>query len=353
MKVLITGGTGFIGCYFVRELLDQGHQVSILDIYPFEPGVDGIDPTQVDLVIGDIRDPQALDQSMQGCDAVLHLAAAHHDFGISEATFDSVNVQGARAICEAMDRHGISNACFYSSVAVYGDASPPVDEDSPHEAVSPYGKTKSGAEKVFREWVGAGPGRRCLVIRPTVTFGAGNFANMFTLIKQIDKGLFMPVGDGKNIKSLSYIENIVDATMNQWLQPGPEQPAFVTYNYVCKPDLTSGEIADIVYRALGKKPPGFRVPYGLARILALPLDVVIALTGKNLPVSGARIWKLAKAQTRYESSKIRDAGYQQKVPLQEGIEKMVRWYVASGKQEAEQGVKRRLPPDEPQPMRSR
>ena len=347
MKILITGGTGFIGCYFVRRLLELGHQLSLLDLYPFEEGTYGIDPAAVAFLQGDIRDPAALDVAMNGCQAVLHLAAAHHDFGISEQTFEAVNIQGSKTICDAMDRNGISSICFFSTVAIYGEAPPPVDEDASQQAVSPYGKTKLGAEKVFEKWVGKNENNRCLVIRPTVTFGPGNFANMFTLIKQIEKGMFLSVGDGQNFKSLSYVENIVEATVKMWFEAKPEQPHYIAYNYVCKPDLSSREIAGIIYEALGKRPPRISVPYWLARTLALPLDWVIALTGKNLPVSGARIKKMAKAQTQYESSKIRADGFEQSISLADGIQKMVQWYVESGKQESVQGVKRRLPPAQP------
>jgi len=347
MKFFITGGTGFIGRYFVRELQSRGHEVTVYDLHPFEPGVPELNTSSVEFVRGDVRDLKSLSDAMAGKDAVLHLAAAHHDFGITEATFEAVNVGGAKQVCDAMAENGITNACFFSTVAIYGEAKPPVAEDAPTDAVSPYGKTKFGAEGVFRAWVESANGNRCLVIRPTVTFGMGNFANMFTLIKQIEMGRYFPVGAGTNIKSLSYVENIIAATLKLWLDPKSDQPDYAPFNYVCKPDMGSGEIAEIIYEALGKKPPSFNVPYWFARLLALPLDIIIAITGKNLPVSGARIKKMAKSQTQYESNTIREAGFEQEISLREGIERMVHWYLESGKEESEKGVKRRLPPETP------
>ena len=289
MKILVTGGTGFIGRYFVNELLELNHQVTAFDLYPFEAGFPNLDLSKVEYLKGDIRDQTALANASANCDAILHLAAAHHDFGISEATFDAVNVGGAQSVCNATTSNGISKVCFFSTVAIYGEANPPVSEDAPTNAVSQYGKTKLSAEGVFRNWVDEGNGNQCLVIRPTVTFGRGNFANMFTLIQQIEKGRYLPVGDGANIKSLSYVENIVAATLKLWLEPQSNQPAYAPFNYVCKPDMSSGEIAEIIYKALAKKKPSFKVPYWFARLLALPLDVVIVITGMNLPISRARI----------------------------------------------------------------
>ena len=138
MKFLITGGTGFIGTWFVRELRSAGHDLSLLDLYPPE------DTTRmfadIPFVRGDVRDAAALAKAMQGCDRVLHLAAAHHDFGIEKSTFDSVNVEAARVICQVMDQHNIKDVCFYSTVAVYGKAKPPIDENTPGKPESPYGK---------------------------------------------------------------------------------------------------------------------------------------------------------------------------------------------------------------------
>lgn len=341
-KILITGGTGFIGAHFAPELLARDHALVLFDIYPPDPLFPQLDYT---FIQGDVRDPEALEAAMQGCDRVIHLAAAHHDFGISPATFESVNVQGARNVCAAMDRHGISDLCFFSTVAVYGDAAEPKSEATPPQPNTPYGITKLAAEEIFRHWTAQKPDRRTLVVRPTVTFGPGNYANMFSLIKQIDKGLYLQVGQGSNLKSLSYVGNIVDATMQLWLER--HSTGFEFYNYVCQPDLTSRQIAEHVFHALGKQPPSIQVPYPLARLLAAPFDGVIALTGRNLPVSSARVRKLALDQTKFESDKIRQAGFHQSTTLEQGIRNMVQWYQAVGKHPNDAVIRRRLPPEHP------
>lgn len=326
VKVLVTGGSGFIGSYFYDVLVGGGHDVGILDLV--EPGYDAREATYVR---GDIRDEEALDRAMDGCDAVCHLAAAHHDFGIAHDTYFSVNEHGSQVVCDAMDRAGIRDVCFYSTVAVYGDAPEPHHEDSEKKPNSPYGASKLAGEGVFRRWTELGDGRRCLVIRPTVTFGERNFANMYTLIRQVHTGKFLPVGEGRNIKSLSYVENIVDATMHLWFGAARIPAGFDVFNFIDKPDLTSKQITEIVYDALGKKSPSMAIPLGLALFLALPFDAVIALTGKNLPVSSARIRKLATVQTKFEADKILATGFTPRHSLEEGIRKMVAWYLREGK----------------------
>ncbi len=327
MKVCITGGSGFIGSYFYDSLAREGHGMRILDLH-----APTWDASAAHFVEGDIRNETAMLEAAAGCDALIHLAAAHHDFGIDYETYFSVNVDGARTICAAADRIGLRRIVFYSTVAVYGDAPTPHDENTTPSPESPYGKSKLEGERVFEEWTGKGGGRRCLVIRPTVTFGPRNFANMYSLIRQIHSGRFMRVGPGVNIKSLSYIENIVDATLYLWSRT--DLPAYDVYNYIDKPDLTSRAISEQVYEALDRRMPRLAVPMAAARLAVLPFDLIIALTGKNISISGARVKKLFSTQTKFESDKILDAGYTPKVTLREGINRMVRWYLESGKEES-------------------
>ncbi len=341
MHFLVTGGAGFIGRLLCPALLARGDRVTVLDLAPMPaPRPGGPAPTRV--VRGDVRDPAAVREALAGCDAVFHLAAAHHDFGIDHATYFGVNEGGATVLCNAMEAAGVRDVCFYSSVAIFGDAPEPHHEDAPTAPNNDYGASKLAGEMVFRRWATAEPGRRVLVIRPTVTFGAGNFANMYSLIRQVDSGLFFQVGAGDNVKSLSYVENLVDATLFLWDRP--DAAPFEAYHWVEKPDLTSGEIAAAISAALGRPAPRLRVPLGVALALAAPFDAVIRLTGRNLPVSSARVRKLAADRTKFEADKVRTAGFRPRVALDDGIRRMVAWYQAEGRR---QPVVRHIPPAEP------
>lgn len=333
MIVCITGGSGFIGSYFYRALQDRGIGISILDLVAPTWDTKGNRVT-----IGDIRDTDALREAMNGADACLHLAAAHHDFGINHDEYFSVNEGGAKALCAALDEHGIKTVCFYSSVAVYGNAPEPRTVASIPEPFSPYGQSKLAAERVFHDWTKQDASRNCLIIRPTVTFGPGNYANMYSLIRQIHRRKFFPVGKGLNIKSLSYVENIVDATLYLWnLGNSPrfskEADGCDTYNYIDKPDLNSHEIIDICYQTMNRRPPRFHMPLWLAILGGLPFDLIIKITGKNLPISTARIHKLCQ-QTKFEADKIAQCGFKAKVPLTDGIKRMVQWYLREGQHQA-------------------
>lgn len=342
-RIAITGGAGFIGRHFARRFSALGIPVSTLDLRaPAEPTSDER------VIVGDVRDPLAVRTVLEGADKVLHLAAAHHDFGIERETFFSVNEGGTRTLCSGMDEAGIREVCFFSSVAVYGPEAESPDESSQCRPDSHYGESKLEAEHRLGDWAQRGEARSVLVIRPTVTFGPGNFANMYTLIRQIASGVYLPVGPGANRKSLVYVDNVVAATLELWLERSGDAAAVRIFNAVDKPDLSSREIEEAVFRGLNRRSPRLRVPLTLAKLAAQPFDAVIAITGRNLPISTARIKKFAEANTVFGATGLAEAGIEQKVSLVEGIRRMVDWYCESGRFLP---IDRSVPPSEVVPLR--
>ena len=243
--------------------------------------------------------------------------------------FESVNVAGSRNVCQVAEKHGITELCFYSSVAVYGDAPGVPDEDSAPAPVNDYGRTKLDAEAEYRTWRDGDAARRLLVIRPAVVFGEHNFANVFRLAKQIDRRRFLPVGPGANRKSMCVVSNLVAATIALWTAP-PARTDEV-YNYVDKPDLTSREVVETIYEALGRRVPRLRVPEGLAVALAKPFDVLARVLGRDLPITSARIHKLSSAETRFGADRVHATGFEPTVGLREALGDMVRWYRTEGR----------------------
>ena len=322
MKVCVTGATGFIGYQLCQRLMRDGHQVVGFDL--MKPDADQALPT---FIQGDIRDPEAVRRALVGVQAIFSLAAAHHDFGIDEPTYFAVNRDGSRVICDEADRQGITRICWYSSCAVYGDCPAPRNEDSTPRPNGHYGASKLAGEGVFREWVARGGGRAALIIRPTITFGPGNVANMYSLIRQVASGRFVIAGAATNRKSLSYVENLLDATMHLWNR-GFE--GLQTYNFVEKPDLNSREIAEAVGTALGKARPGPTLPMPIVLALTTPFDVITAITGKDLGISTMRVRKLFAQETKFESDKLAATGFKSAVSIREGISRMVKWWKRAG-----------------------
>ena len=332
-RILVTGGTGFIGGHLCQRLLSAGHELTVLDLHPKTSA-----PSGVRFIRGDVRDARVVGEAISGCEAVLHLAAAHHDAGIAEQTYYDVNVGSTDVLVRAMQAQGIRRICFYSSAAVYGSATFARDERNAPAPDSHYGTSKWQAEQRLHAAVQEGA-IDALIIRPSVTFGPNNFANMYSLIRQIDSGLYFQVGAGSNIKSLSYVENLCDFTIWAWERLGSGIDVF---NWVEAPDLTSAQIGEKLAAALGRTSSSPRLPLNVALALALPFEWASAVAGRVLPISRARVRKLAMDQTQFSSTKAREAGFVPAVSIDDAIHRTVSWYQRVGKSSTRE---MRLPPE--------
>jgi GlcNAc-P-P-Und epimerase len=315
-KILITGASGFIGSHFHNSIPHE----RIINLDLNEPRF-----AHRSLYIqGDIRKEEDVKKALHGnpVKTILSLAAKHHDFGIGHDEYFDTNEEGTKVVCNAATEAGINEIIFYSSVAVYGDDQNISSERKNPNPSSPYGASKLAGEKVLTDWAGQKPDRKVVVIRPTVVFGENNVANMYSLIKQIDSGLYFHIGKADNIKSIAYVKNLVQATL---FLKDRMKPGLHVYNYADQPQLTSRQIADTIASALGKK-IRFSLPLPLATVLGIPFDLMIKVSGKNLPISTARIKKL-NTQTLHSAEKIFNEGYKATYTTIDGLRNMAAWYL--------------------------
>jgi nucleoside-diphosphate-sugar epimerase len=274
---------------------------------------------------GDLLDRRKLDDALPGVDTIVHLAAKHRFFGVTPEEFQRVNVDGTRVLLEAASDAGIQRFVFYSSVAVYGDQPATTTESTVPTPDAPYGKTKLAAEGLVKAWAAAQPGRVALIIRPTVVFGPGNRGNIYRLIRQIDRGLFVRVGEGNNVKSIAYVDNLVAATL--FLMRREPQASVDIFNYADEPHLSFREIVELIHQALGRRMPSFVLPVGPVLAAALPVEKLITLLGKDVPIRTA-IEKINRV-THHSSAKLKAAGFVAPHPIESGLNEMIAWYKAA------------------------
>ncbi|MDF1694612.1 MAG: NAD-dependent epimerase/dehydratase family protein [Saprospiraceae bacterium] len=312
-KIFITGGSGFISSH-IHEVIDQNEIVN----FDLKPPRENITST---FVQGDVRNLEDLNTALalHPCSMILALAAEHKDFGLSEEEYFKTNEFGTENICKAAEKAGITKIVFYSSVAVYGNNTLPSTEEMPPNPNLPYGASKWAGEKVLQKWVSENPERSVLIMRPTVVYGERNIANMFRLIQQINSGRYFHIGKGKNIKSIAYVKNLVEATfyLAERMKSGME-----VFNYADKPQMTSREIGEVISNRLKKSP--FTIPYRLALLMGIPFDILIKVTGKDYPISTNRIKKFC-VQTYHKADKVTDSGFIPKYSNIEGLNNMIKW----------------------------
>ncbi len=157
MKVLLTGGAGYIGSHAAREFRDAGHEVAVLD--DLSKGHRGAVPGGVRLHVGDLGDPAVLSEALSGVAAVVHFAGVL-DVGESvrlPLKYWSINVRKGIALLEAMAEAGVRKIIFSSTCATYGaPVRLPIDETHPQEPINPYGQSKRSFEHVLRDLAAAG-----------------------------------------------------------------------------------------------------------------------------------------------------------------------------------------------------
>ena len=166
MKILVTGGAGYIGSHVVYELIDQGHDVTILD--DMSLGLEeNIDPRSI-FSQGSTHSDSDLDSVLSvGFDGIIHLAAwkAAGESMTDPAKYAHNNLIGTINLLNACDRHGIKRFVFSSTSSVYGNPEYiPIDENHPTEPISYYGETKLQVEKNLK-WFSELKGIRFGVLR--------------------------------------------------------------------------------------------------------------------------------------------------------------------------------------------
>ena len=146
-KVLVTGGAGFIGSTVVRKCLDSGHEVVVID--NFSSGskneFENLESLGVKAIIGDIRDSESVANAMQGCDAVVHLAAQSSvPYSIQNPQENnSINIEGTQLILNHCNQFNVKKIIIASSAAVYGrEDRLPLKEENAGDLLSPYAESK-------------------------------------------------------------------------------------------------------------------------------------------------------------------------------------------------------------------
>ena len=220
MKILVTGGAGFIGSNLVERLVADGHDVSVLDNFSLGT-VGNLSGVDVEIIKGDIRDEKLVASATKGIDIVFNQAAASASpmFKTNLRDAVSVNVDGFINILNACRDNGVKKLVYASTSSIYGNLKPPVNEDSETPPLNFYASTKlineHFAALFYREYGLDSVGFRYMSIYGPNEKSKGNFANLVSqFIWTMQKGQ-QPViyGDGSQCREFTYIADVVQANM--------------------------------------------------------------------------------------------------------------------------------------------
>ena len=313
MRILVTGGAGFIGSHVAGRLIRDGHEVEIIDDFNdyYDPRIKRANLSSLGsaarLHEGDIRSRDFIQKTIsQGrFDAIIHLAARA---GVRPSLKDpqlyiDTNITGTHHLLEAAHQHGISRFLFASSSSVYGLAKKvPFTEDLPlPQTLSPYAATKIAGEHLCGNYAHL-YGMKVVCLRFFTVYGPGQRPDLaiHKFTDAIHRGQSIPqFGDGSTRRDYTYIDDIVQGVTGALRYEGP---AFDIFNLGENQTTTLSELIVEIEKALGKKAIIERLPEQQG----------------DMPLTAADITKARQL-----------LGYNPQTQIRDGIPKFVEWYLSS------------------------
>lgn len=265
MKILVTGGTGFVGQRVVKDLLAQGHAVRLWTRRPVD--VPGAETCHV----SDLDNMAAMSDAVAGMDAICHLAGRAHVIGATpadhEAQFEKVNVEWTSKLAEASFLAGAKRFVFVSSIGAVGTSSPPgqpLTEQTECRPVTPYGRSKLKAEQILRG-LAERHGGEWVAVRPPLVHGKDAPGNMARLTRLVRKGLPLPLGSVKNARSMIHVDNLSSVLLACLTHP--DAPGHV-FHVRDSRDYSTPDILQGIGKSLGQPARMFSFPVPLLRLAA-------------------------------------------------------------------------------------
>lgn len=330
MKVLVTGGGGFLGGAIVRRLVERGDGVRTLarGDYP------SLRALGVDTVRGDIARYADVDAAVRGCEAVVHTAAKAGAWGPYIEYYDA-NVLGTQNVINACKRHGVVRLVYTStpSVAFAGVDQDGADETVPYpeKFLAAYPKTKAGAERLML----AANGERLatVALRPHLIWGPGDTQLGPRIVDRGRAGRLRIVGSGMQLVDATYVDNAAHAHLLALDRVAPGAACAGRPYYI-----TNGEpwpIVDImngILEAAGVARVTKRISAGAAYAAGAVLEGVYTLLRKQdePPMTRFIARQLGTAHWYDISAAQRDLGYSPIVSMNEGLERLKQAWNDSG-----------------------
>lgn len=313
--ILISGASGFIGGQVLKSLRSEGIACRTLSRAPIE---------HEDSSVADLSDKASLARACSGIRCVFHCAGYAHAFASQSdkdgASHWKVNFEGTQNLLEAAVQAGVQRFVYLSSVKAMADPGAIfADEELPGEPETAYGKSKRAAEEVVLS-VGKHAGMHVANLRLAMVYGAGGHGNLERMARLVKRGLFPPLPETGNHRSLVHVNDVVEAIR---LVAEDVRANGRTY-IIAAPEAPSGRgLFDALREALGMSPCAWAVPVALLRTAAVGGDVLEALTGKRKPFDREVLDRLL-GSAWYSASRIeRELGWCAKVPLSEGLAELV------------------------------
>ena len=324
-KILVTGATGFVG-YHVAKKLVEGKRGEVFCLA--RPGSEKkfLKNLGVNILAGDLRDPQSLSRALEGAEALFHVAADYRLWAKDPDELIESNVRGTRNILEAARAAKVRRTVYTSSVSAVGRPEHGSGDESmdpaPAHLIGPYKKSKYLAELEARRF--AREGQDVVIVNPSTPVGSHDVKPTPTgkLILDFLRGKMPAYLDtGLNLVD---VEDVAEGHLLAW-EKGKAGERYILGNR----NMTLKEISDMLSRVSGRPAPEFKIPYWAAYAAGFCSTAWAGISGQppGIPLDGV---KMARETMFYRSDKaVRELGLPQ-TPVGTALEKAVRFFRDNG-----------------------
>jgi nucleoside-diphosphate-sugar epimerase len=329
MRLLVTGGTGFIGSHLAEHGRRLGAEVVVLGLTdrPEEGANVGLLRGQgVEVVSGSITDPELCRQAVRGATHVFHLAVAMREGAKSDEYFESVNLDGTRRLLEASVSEGVRRFVSCSTIGIYGHRAPGITrEDSPLAPGNIYERTKVSAERLVRE-LGIQRSLPYAILRPADVYGPRDH-RLLKLFKGVSTGRFPFFGKGEGRRHMIYVDDVVSGFFRACERDRALGESFILAGpRAC----TLRELVAEVQAATGSRRYGMRLPLKPMLGVAAVVEDASRVLGVEPPIYRRRMdffWSDSEFDTTHARQGL---DWAPRVELPEGIRRTLEDYRRSG-----------------------
>jgi dihydroflavonol-4-reductase len=329
MKLLVTGGTGFIGSHLAETGRREGADVVVLGLTdrPEEQANAALlSRMGVEVFSGSITDAELCRRAARGATHIFHLAVAMREGGKSDEFFESINLDGTRQLLEAASQQRVERFVYCSTIGIYGHRAPGITrEDSPLAPGNIYERTKVSAELLVRDFA-EHCGVPSVILRPADVYGPRD-QRLLKMFKGVSKGRFPLFGSGEGRRHMVYVDDVVSA----FFKACQCDDALGEGLIIAGPrSCTLRELLDEVTRATGSKRYGVRLPLVPMLGLAAVVEDVSSALGIDPPIYRRRM-DFFHSDSEFDTSRARRVlDWEPQVDLREGIRRTFEDYRASG-----------------------
>jgi nucleoside-diphosphate-sugar epimerase len=327
MRILITGGTGFIGSRLALDCLQKGYTVIAVGQENTRAEMENRKAIEADggkVCLCSVGDRKQIADVTKEVDVVYHLAAAQHEANVPDQTFWDVNVAGTKNVIEASVGAGVKRFVHGSTIGVYGAAlEGQLDELSPVKPDNIYGVTKLEAEKIvlsLRDKLDV------VVVRISETYGPGD-RRLLKLFRGIKKKMFPIIGHGHNVHHVVYIDDLIRGLHLAASVPEAIGKVFVLSG---KEPVTTSAMIETVAAELGTRKPTLRLPLSPCLMVAKAAQGMCRPLRIQSPVHPRRMDFFRKSFLFSQEESKRTLGFTPGVSFKEGVAQTAKWYRAMG-----------------------